>query len=231
MRVRTWPVFGLALAVLWLLVRGVALEPTTILGELLLGLAFGLPVAFVFRRLYAERVDLGRNVRASPYLALYVLAFLKELLTANVDVAYRTLAPSMPIEPRVVVIPLRVETDIAVTSIANSITLTPGTLTMDYDPEFNALYVHAIAGRDRESVVRPIRNWEEYALVIFDEEGKPGDPVPPVPAVTRPGGDDSTGVGVADGTETAAGPTGESDEPDDADEEPTRRDGGDAGGD
>ena len=74
----------------------------------------------------------------------------------------------MPIRPDVIAIPLRVESDAAVTTIANSITLTPGTLTMDHDAATNTLYVHAIAAKDRESVVSPIRTWEDYALVIFE---------------------------------------------------------------
>jgi multicomponent Na+:H+ antiporter subunit E len=175
---RTWPVFGALLALLWLFVRGVALRPQPIVKELVLGLALGLPVAFGLRRLYTDRTDVGRSLRASPYALLYLLTFLFEVLTANIDVARRVLSPRLPIEPDVLVIPLRVETDLAITTIANSITLTPGTLTMDYDESRNALFVHAIDASDREAVVEPIRTWESYALVIFDEEGQPGDPIP-----------------------------------------------------
>ena len=190
---RRWPVFGVALAVLWLFVRGVALDPDAVVGEFLIGLAVGLPVAFTFRRFYLPTVDLGARFRAFPYAVVYVAVFLSELVTANFDVAYRVLAPSMPIDPDVVEIPLRVETDVAITTIANSITLTPGTLTMDYDDERNALYVHAITGQDRAAVVDPIRTWEDYALRIFDEERDPSDPVPVVPeragSAIRPGED------------------------------------------
>jgi len=101
-------------------------------------------------------------------------------------VAYRVLHPRMPIEPDVVAIPMRVETDAAVTTIANSITLTPGTLTMDHDPETNTLFVHAITGRDHEAVIAPVRTWEDYALVIFDEEKLPGDPAPAWPPSPDP---------------------------------------------
>ena len=186
---RKWPVIGAALAVLWLFVRGVTAEPAALVGEALIGLAFGLPVAYFFRRLYATEIRMGRAVRAIPYAVLFAAVFLKDLATANADVAYRVLAPSRPIEPDVVVFPLRVRSDAAITTIANAITLTPGTLTMDYDEETNSLYVHGITGKNRRAVVEPIRKWEEYALVIFDEEGKPGDPVPEIPLV-NPGGDE-----------------------------------------
>jgi multicomponent Na+:H+ antiporter subunit E len=111
-------------------------------------------------------------------VARYLVSFVWELLTANLAVAYQVLAPSLPIEPAVVEVPLRVETDLAITTIANSITLTPGTLTMDYDSEANSLYVHTIDGRDRDAIVAPIRAWEDLALRIFDEAADPGDPVP-----------------------------------------------------
>jgi multicomponent Na+:H+ antiporter subunit E len=184
---RRWPVGGVALAVLWLFVRGVPVDPVNTpldavedaAGEFLIGLAIGLPIAFVLRRMYTPEIDLGGVSRAIPPTVAYVTAFLVELITANLEVAYRVLSPSMPIDPEVVELPLRVESDVAITTIANSITMTPGTLTMDYDEERNALYVHAIYCQDPADVAAPIREWEDYALRMFDEPATPDtDPDP-----------------------------------------------------
>ena len=175
---KRWPVLGVALAVLWLFVRGVPIEATRIAEEALIGLGVGLPIAFVFRRFYQETIPLGRVTRALPAMVVYLVLFVWELITANIDVAYRVLSPSMPIEPRVIEIPVRVETDLGITTIANSITLTPGTLTLDYDDDRNSLLVHAIAGENTEAVVAPIRRWEDHALRIFEEEGEPHDAAP-----------------------------------------------------
>ncbi len=175
---RTWPTAGALFGVLWVFVRGPPLAVDALLGSLLVGLAVGVPLAYVFRRLYAEVVNLRRSFRGIPYAALYILTFVREALESSVDVTYRVLAPSQPIEPEVILIPLRVRTDLGVTTIANSITMTPGSLTLDYDPEQNAVYVHVIDGSDPEDIVDPIRVWEDYALVIFDEELSPGDPAP-----------------------------------------------------
>ncbi len=175
---RRWPVVGVALAALWLFVRGVTITPTRIVAEGLTGLAIGLPLAYLLRRFYRPEIELGRAIRAIPIAVVYVVFFVKEVITANIDVVYRVLAPSLPINPDVVEIPLRVESDLAVTTIANSITLTPGTLTMDHDAETNTLYVHAISAEDRESIVAPIRRWEDYALRIFPEDASPSDPAP-----------------------------------------------------
>ena len=191
---RRWPLFGFLLALLWLFVRGVALTPTRLVEEFVIGLLVGLPVAFAARRFYQPMDGFARTAAAPLYAGLYLLTFLWELLTANVDVAYRVLAPSMPIDPEVIEVPLRVETDLAVTTIANSITLTPGTLTMDYDRNANSLYVHSIDASDRESVVAPIRRWEDYALRIFDEELGPDDPVPDRPSDGGPGSESGAGT-------------------------------------
>ncbi len=196
---RRWPVAGVVLALLWLFVRGIgrtgdlslADAGIAVVEEGVIGLGIGMVLAFYTRRLYAEEVGVTGALRALPYALVYVTLFLKELLTANVEVAYRVLAPSLPIDPDVYEVPLRVESDVAVTAIANSITLTPGTLTMDYDPDRNALYVHTLFGVDRASVVDPIRTWEDYALVIFDERRSPGDPVPIPPAGAGPAADDT----------------------------------------
>ncbi|PSQ43248.1 cation transporter [Halobacteriales archaeon SW_7_68_16] len=176
---RRWPAIGVGLAVLWLFVRGVRLlDPANVLGEFLIGLGVGLPLSFGFRRLYADVPTVRTSVRTAVAVVLYMLFFLKELVAANLNVAYRVLAPSMPIEPDVLEVPLRVETDLGITTIANSITLTPGTLTMDYDAKRNTLLVHTIDGTDPEAIVETIRRWEDYALVVFDEGRAPGDPVP-----------------------------------------------------
>jgi multicomponent Na+:H+ antiporter subunit E len=187
---RRWPAIGLGLAVLWLFVRGVDPTPLpsgliVIAEEFLIGLLVGVPTAFALRNFYEREFAVLPSLRVVPYLGLYLAVFVRELITANVDVAYRVLAPSMPIKPDVVAVPLRVESDAAITTIANSITLTPGTLTMDHDAESNTLYVHAIASDDPESVLAPIRTWEDYALVIF--EGR--DPSTPVPDRGRPSAD------------------------------------------
>jgi multicomponent Na+:H+ antiporter subunit E len=175
---RSWPVIGTLFGVLWVFVQGPPIAPAPLLGALLVGLAVGLPLAYVFRRLYADTVDLRRSARGVPYAVLYLLTFIREAIVASLDVTYRVLTPSKPIEPEVILIPLRVQTELGVTTIANSITMTPGSLTLDYDSTENALYIHVIDGRSPEEIVAPIRDWEDYALSIFDEELSAGDPSP-----------------------------------------------------
>jgi multicomponent Na+:H+ antiporter subunit E len=179
-KTRRWIVAGLLFGVIWIFVRGASITPRSLLAHFLVGTTVGLSVAFVFRRLYDEEISLGNVFLAVPYVILYVLVFLREVIVANLDVAYRVLVPGLPLEPQVILVPLRVETELGITTIANSITITPGTITLDHDVDENALYVHAIDGRDIEEVVEPIRQWEDYALVIFDEPKSPDDPAPEI---------------------------------------------------
>ncbi|WP_336327899.1 Na+/H+ antiporter subunit E [Halovenus sp. HT40] len=180
MKTRRWLVAGLLFAVLWVFVSGPKVTIRSVVTVFIVGLAVGLPVAYVFRRLYGEEIDLSQTISAIPYVILYILVFFKEVLVANVDVAYRVLVPGRALEPQVILVPLRVETALGVTTIANSITITPGTVTLDHDPDENALYVHMIDGRSPDEVVEPIRQWEDYALQIFDERHSPGDPAPEI---------------------------------------------------
>ena len=180
MKARNWFVAGFVFAVIWIFVSGPEPAPLPVVRSFVVGLGVGLPVAYVFRRMYEENIDVTRSTRSLPYVVLYVVVFTKEILVANVDVAYRVLSPRMRLEPQVVFVPLRVRTPLGVTTIANSITITPGTVTLDHDPDENGLYVHTIDGRDPDEVVEPIRVWEDYALLIFDEEMSPADPPPEI---------------------------------------------------
>ena len=64
------------------------------------------------------------------------------MFKANLDVAFRLLSPKLPIRPGIVKIKTNLKSDSGLTFLANSITLTPGTTTIDIDKENGFLYVH-----------------------------------------------------------------------------------------
>ncbi|HET9489911.1 MAG TPA: Na+/H+ antiporter subunit E [Methylomirabilota bacterium] len=84
----------------------------------------------------------SRAVRVSPRLVTYVPWLLKEIAVANIQVARLVLDPRLPIDPVIVRFDTRLSTDLARTTFANSITLTPGTVTLD--SEGSELVVHAL---------------------------------------------------------------------------------------
>jgi len=92
-------------------------------------------IKFSFRRLYLS------------ILYLFYLAY--SILLANIDVAYRVIHPKMPIDPRVIKFKTKLTSDIGKTALANSITLTPGTITVDVRGD--TFYVHALSSSPRRT--------------------------------------------------------------------------------
>jgi multicomponent Na+:H+ antiporter subunit E len=76
------------------------------------------------------------------WLIIYIVIFVWECIKANFDVAYRVLSPKMPIKPGIVKVHSSLKTDIARVILANSITMTPGTITVDIID--SDLYIHWI---------------------------------------------------------------------------------------
>lgn len=94
---------------------------------------------------------LVRGRGASPTYFLRVrrvlgglLYFLWELLIANLRVAYHVLAPLNRMHPGIVAVPIELATDVEIALLANVITLTPGTLSIDVSTDRRTLYVHAL---------------------------------------------------------------------------------------
>jgi len=95
--------------------------------------------------LLVERPGVLRHAgRYVQFLFVYIPVFLWECFKANIDVARRVADPRLPIHPGIVRVRTELQSDAAVTFLANSITLTPGTMTVDVDRDHGILYVHWI---------------------------------------------------------------------------------------
>lgn len=81
-------------------------------------------------------------LKKAKYLTLYILVLLKEIVIANIEVAKTVLSPKMNISPCMVSITTKLKTDFYKTLLANSITLTPGTITVAL--EGNTLTIHCL---------------------------------------------------------------------------------------
>jgi len=107
----------------------------------------GLLASFLAAILFHEILPKEHHVFISPvrvfWFLVYVPVFFYYVVRANFDVVYRALHPAMPIRPGIVKIKTNLKTDSAITALANSITLTPGTLTVDLTDD-GYLYVHWI---------------------------------------------------------------------------------------
>ncbi|MBN2657481.1 MAG: Na+/H+ antiporter subunit E [Spirochaetales bacterium] len=131
MRILKWTA---ALFVMW-----IAMTLSLDTEELIAGLALSLMMAVISTKYFAPR---SRGM-INPFKALKYLAVLMvNLYKSNVDIARRVLDPKLPINPGIVKISTKLESPFRKLILANSITLTPGTVTLDVDGQ--DLYVHWI---------------------------------------------------------------------------------------
>ncbi len=97
---------------------------------------------------------------------VYLIAhFIKELVVANLRVAYHVLAPSDRMHPGIIGIPLDITSDTQITVLANMITLTPGTLSLDISSDRSVLYVHNIEVTDPEEFRKEIKAGFEHNIL------------------------------------------------------------------
>ncbi len=134
----------------------------------------GLIASAVTAVLFHEVLPREHHVFISPvrifWFLVYVPVFLYLMVKANVDVMYRALHPKMPIKPGIVKIKTNLKTASGITALANSITLTPGTMSVDVTDD-GFLYIHWInvKSEDVEQATRIISQpFEWFIKRIFE---------------------------------------------------------------
>lgn len=110
--------------------------------ELIIGAIFALVVAALVKSRYLKKSLRMLNPLRWFIWLIYLFPFFFAMAMANIDVAYRVLTGR--INPGIVKISPKLKNDMSLTILANSITLTPGTLSVDVDEKTNDLYVHWI---------------------------------------------------------------------------------------
>ena len=129
--------YFVVLFALWVLLTW-SLDPR----ELAAGAIASIGLAAVMGHLYPRHIDRLMSPKSWLWFFLYVPYFLYYCVWANLDVAFRVLHPDVPIRPGIVKVTTTLSGDLAKTLLANSITLTPGTLTVDIIGQ--DLFVHWI---------------------------------------------------------------------------------------
>jgi len=130
--------------------------------ELVAGAALSLVAGLIAGRVVVRHEGGGRGhllrmlnpLRILLFLVYLVGPFLFAMAKANLDVAYRVLTGR--IRPGIVRLSPGLDTDLGITLLANSITLTPGTLSVDVDEETRDLYVHWIHVTDPEPSAKAV---------------------------------------------------------------------------
>ncbi|WP_404405567.1 Na+/H+ antiporter subunit E [Pelagibacterium halotolerans] len=135
--------------------------------NLLLGVAVAVIALFFVR----DRVTRPNFLRRIWRVLSLVGLFLYELMMSAIRVAVLVASPDMKrkIHPAIIAYPLTVTSDAEITLLANLITLTPGTLSIDVSEDRKTLYVHALELRSEEETVQSIRTgFEAKILEVFE---------------------------------------------------------------
>lgn len=155
--------FGITF-VLWL-----ALTSQFNLPELISGCVVCLVVSLLAAHIYSTLGLPPISIKRILFLLLYIIVLFTEVIKANFDVAYRVLHPRMPIKPGIVVIKTSLKSDIAKLVLANSITLTPGTFTLDVIGDELLIHWINVRAEDIEVATKLIGGrFERYLKPIFE---------------------------------------------------------------
>lgn len=146
---------NLLLALVWMGVTGVGT---------FVNLVFGLVIGFAALWLTREIWGDTRYFRRLPLIVRLLLLFLYELVLSSLRVARDVLKPRMTFRPGIVAVPIDLKDDLQITMLANLITLTPGTMSVDVSDDRKHIYVHAMDIGDRDQLIRDIKDGFETRI-------------------------------------------------------------------
>lgn len=155
------PVLTLTLIALWQMLMN-----TVSLGTLLFGLILGIVVPILTAPYWPDRPVLRKPLRIIEYGTVVIW----DIIVANVVVSWIVLfKPNHKIQSRWVTVPLDLRTPEAITALAGTITMTPGTVTADLSACGRALLVHCLDAEDPDAVRDEIKNrYERRLKEIFE---------------------------------------------------------------
>jgi multicomponent Na+:H+ antiporter subunit E len=147
---------NILLAIAWVLLVG-EVEFETFVEGLIVG----------YLILWISRSALGGSKYFSkiPVTIKFIFYFIKELIMANLKVAFDIITPKDYMSPGIIAFPLDAKSDLEITLFANLLTLTPGTLSLDVSSDKKILYVHALYVKDADSFRSELKNGLEKRLL------------------------------------------------------------------
>lgn len=150
---------NLLLAVAW-----IALSGDFSMGGMLTGLVFGYLVILLLQNQLPGLKGYGTRL---PRIVSFVFYFLRELFMANFKVAFDVITPPWHMTPGVIAFELAAKTDLEIAFVANLISLTPGTLSLDISDDRRVLFIHAMFLDDEQALRGDLREMERRALAVL----------------------------------------------------------------
>ncbi|MDX2507111.1 MAG: Na+/H+ antiporter subunit E [Gammaproteobacteria bacterium] len=162
-KVRDQAVLFLTLLLFWIMLNG-----TLAAENISIGILVSLSITFLFRNGLSFFTEFRVTPQAFVAGVFYSGYFFKELVKSNFKLAAIVLSPSLPIKPGIVKVRTRLKSRMGRLMLANSITLTPGTLTVELDGEW--LYVHWVTVETTdidEATKLIVAGFESYLEVMY----------------------------------------------------------------
>jgi len=167
-------IIAAGLSILWFVVWLLLSWPPST-GQVVAGFFVSLFVTFMTIDLFEKRPG-GDGTKGLSYFlkipvrifwfVVYVFVFIWQCLRANIDVAFRVIHPGLPIRPGTVKIKTDLKSDTAITLLANSMTLTPGTTTIDVDKDSGYLYVHWLCVKELSGAPCQLPSAKRYEWLL-----------------------------------------------------------------
>lgn len=150
------PYLSAVLAIVWML-----LVNRFAWGSLVFAILLGIAIPALTSPYWPDRARLRNPVK----IAAYGLLVLRDIIVANVQVAMIVLfKPNSQLQPAWITVPLDLRSPEAITVLAGTVTLTPGTVSSDLSQDGHALLVHCLHAPDPDSVIRDIKSRYEARL-------------------------------------------------------------------
>ncbi len=130
---------------------------------------FGFVLSYFLLWIIFSRTPNNQYFKFIPKVIAFVFFFLYELIKANFQVAYEVMTPHHNMKPGIIAVPLDVKSDIQITLLANLITLTPGSFSLDVSEDKSVMFVHSMYIKDRESFIAGIKNGFEKRILELNE--------------------------------------------------------------
>lgn len=160
---------NILLAIIWCL-----LQENVRIHEFLIGALLGYGIIRLLKPVLDNEQAARRVFGFTGYFSIffhtlrYIFVFLYEVIKANLQVVRIVLSPTLDITPGIIAYNMDVESDAGITLLANSITLTPGTLTVDVSKDKKTLYIHALNIEDARVLEKSIKNsLERYSREVL----------------------------------------------------------------
>jgi multicomponent Na+:H+ antiporter subunit E len=126
----------ITLLLIYLLLAGFQVE------EVILGSAVSAVLTFILIKYINFEIDVSFPIKLVKFVFIYIPVFVWKLILSNLDIARRVLSPKIPLNPGIVKVKTDLKSDLGKLTLANSITLTPGTLSIDVEDDH--IYVHTV---------------------------------------------------------------------------------------